>query len=448
MAQACGSEAVVIGAGMGGLAAAMALSRHFEHVTVLDRDRLPSGPEPRIGTPQAWHGHALLLSGQRAWEQLYPGFEHALANADAVKMRAGLDIIWERPGYDPFPIRDLGFDDFFMSRALLEHVCRLGVTAVDNVSLRANSRVTEIVASDRHVVTAVRYENAGGEISTLSADFVVDASGRGGPTLALLETLGLPKPEVTEIGIDVGYSSTIFEVPEPEPGRWRGVVHFPRAPDSSRGAGLLPLEGNRWLLGLGGRHDQVPPGDIDGVMAFIKGLRTATIYDAVSEARQVSEVFRFNFPSSVRRHFERLPQFPRGLIPIADAVCRFNPLYGQGMSVAALEACALGQMLERREGTPDPIDGLAPDFFNEIQPLLATPWRVAEGDFVFPQTRGVRPADLDRRFRYGAGLIQLAAQDPSVHKTMAEVTALLKPGTALGEPHIKSRVMEIIQAGI
>jgi 2-polyprenyl-6-methoxyphenol hydroxylase-like FAD-dependent oxidoreductase len=335
-----------------------------------------------------------------------------------------------------------------MSRALLEHVCRRGVTAVDNVSLRANSRVTEIVASDRHVVTAVRYEDADGEMSTLSADLVVDASGRGGPTLALLETLGLAKPEATEIGIDVGYSSAIFEAPEPEPGRWRGVFHLPRAPDSSRGASLFPLEGNRWLLGLGGRHDQVPPGDIDGVMAFVKGLRTPTLYDAVREARQLSEIFRFNFPSSVRRHFERLPQFPRGLIPIGDAICRFNPLYGQGMSVAALEALALGQMLERREGTPDPLDGLAPEFFNEIQPLLATPWSVAEIDFVFPQTRGVRPADFDRRLRYGAGLLQLAAQDPSVHKTMVEVNALLKPGTALREPHIANRVMELIQATV
>jgi len=446
MAQACGNEAIVIGAGMGGLAAAMALSRRFEHVTVLDRDNLPSGPEPRIGTPQAQHGHALLLSGQQAWGQLFPGFERALEDAGAVKMRAGVDIIWERPGYDPFPIRDLGFDSFFMSRALLEHVCRRRLTAEDNVSLLANSRVTEIVASDRHVVTAVRYDDADGGTSTLSADLVVDASGRGGPTLALLEALGLPKPETAEIGVDLGYSSAIFEASEPEPGRWRGIFHLPRAPDSSRGAAIFPLEGNRWLLGLGGRHDEVPPGDIDGVMAFLKGLRTRTIYDAVRGARRVSEIFRFNFPSSVRRHFERMPQFPRGLIPVADAVCRFNPLYGQGMSVAAMEARALGQMLERREGTPDPLDGLAPDFFNEIQPLLATPWAVAEGDFVFPQTRGVRPPDFDRRLRYGAGLLQLAAQDPSVHKTMAEVSALLKPGTALREPDIASRVMELIRA--
>jgi len=229
MPKTCGNEAVVIGAGMGGLAAAKALSSHFEHVTVLDRDSLPSGPEPRMGTPQARHGHALLLSGQQALEQLFPGFGQTLEDAGAVRIRAGVDIIWERPGYDPFPIRDLGFDSFWRSRALLEYVCRRMLTAVDNVSLLANSRVTEIVASDRQVVTAVRHEDENGGTSTLSADFVVDASGRGGPTLTLLQALELPQPETTEIGVDVAYSSVIFEAPKPEPGRWRGVFHLGHA---------------------------------------------------------------------------------------------------------------------------------------------------------------------------------------------------------------------------
>jgi 2-polyprenyl-6-methoxyphenol hydroxylase-like FAD-dependent oxidoreductase len=380
-------------------------------------------------------------------EQLFPGFGQTLEDAGAVRIRAGVDIIWERPGYDPFPIRDLGFDSFWMSRALLEYVCRRILTAVDNVSLVANSRVTEIVASDRQVVTAVRHEDENGGTSTLSADFVVDASGRGGPTLTLLQALELPQPETTEIGVDVAYSSVIFEAPKPEPGRWRGVFHFGHAPNTSRGGAILPLEGNRWLLGLGGRHDEAPPGDIEGIMAFLKGLRTQTLYDAVRDARRLSEVFRFNFPASVRRHFERLLRFPRGLVPVGDAICRFNPLYGQGMSVAAMEARLLDQMLERRHDSPDPFDGFAPEFFNQIQPLLATPWSVAENDFIFPKTRGERPADFDRRLRYGAALLELAAQDPSVHKTMTEFNVLLKPGTVLREPHIASRVMALIQAG-
>ncbi len=206
--------------------------------------------------------------------------------------------------------------------------------------------------------------------------------------------------------MDVAYSSVIFEAPEPERGRWRGVFHLGHAPNTSRGGAIFPLEGNRWLLGLGGRHDEAPPGDIEGIMAFLKGLRTQTLYDAVRDARRLSEVFRFNFPASVRRNFERLLKFPRGLVPVGDAICRFNPLYGQGMSVAAMEARLLDQMLKRRHDSPDPFDGFAPEFFNQIQPLLATPWSVAENDFIFPKTRGERPADFDRRLRYGAALLK------------------------------------------
>jgi 2-polyprenyl-6-methoxyphenol hydroxylase-like FAD-dependent oxidoreductase len=446
MDKALGNEAIVIGAGMGGLAAAKALSRHFEHVTVLDRDTLPSEPAPRIGTPQARHAHALLPSGQEALEQLFPGLKKALEDAHVVKCRAGIDMVWERPGFDPFPIRDLGFDNLFMSRALLEFVCRRLLLEQQNVSVLGNSRVTEILASGGRVVSGVRYEDADGREATLSADLVIDASGRGGPTLALLRALGRPEPETTEIGVDVGYASALFEAPEAEPGRWLGVFHVPKAPESSRGAVLFPLEGKRWLVGIGGRFDERPPGHIDGYMAFLKGLRTSTIYDAVSKARRLTEIYRFNVPANVRRHFERLSDFPRGLIPVGDAICHFNPLYGQGMSVAAMEACLLNQMLDQRKGTPDPLEGLAPAFFQEIQALLATPWSVSESDFIFPQTRGVRPPDIDRRLQYGAALLKLAAQDPAVHKTMVEVNSLLKPGTALREPHIASRVLELMQA--
>ncbi len=445
MVQASERQAIVIGAGIGGLAAAQALSRHFDRVTVLDRDALPSAAEARIGTPQARHGHALLPSGQQALERLFPGLQQALEDAGAVKVRAGVDMIWERPGFDPFPIRDLGFDNLFMSRALLEFACRTLLTRQSNISVQANRRVVEISASDGRL-TGVRYEGADGAISTLAADFVVDASGRGGLTLALLEALGLAKPEITEIGVDVCYSSAIFEARTPKTEHWRGVFHVPSAPESSRGAILFPLEGNRWLVSLGGRHDEAPPADIEGFMAFLKGLRTPTLYEALRDATRLSEIFRFKVPANVRRHFERLSQFPRGLLPVGDAICLFNPLYGQGMSVAAMEACALDQILERRKAAADPLDGLAMEFFNEIQPLLAAPWGVAESDFIFPQTRGTPPADLGRRLQYGAALLRLAAQDAEVHKTMVEVNALLKPAAALREPHIASRVMELMQA--
>src|SRR5271157_5748725 len=137
-------RAVVIGAGMGGLAAAKAVAPFFDTVIALDRDALPEEAAPRVGTPQARHAHALLDGGLKALDELFPGFSDDLAKAGAVPIRAGLDVIWERPGYDPYPIRDLGFDVFSMSRPLLEAVCRRRVGAEGNIELSPRTRAFEI----------------------------------------------------------------------------------------------------------------------------------------------------------------------------------------------------------------------------------------------------------------------------------------------------------------
>jgi 2-polyprenyl-6-methoxyphenol hydroxylase-like FAD-dependent oxidoreductase len=176
-------------------------------------------------------------------------------------------------------------------------------------------------------------------------------------------------------------------------------------------------------------------------------MRTPTIYNAISRAKPLDGVARYGFPESVRRHFERLDGFPRGLLPIADAICRFNPVYGQGMSVAALEACLLRTLLERLGGErpgggdSDPIAGLAPAFFAEVQALIETPWSVAIFDFVFPDTRGQRPADFETTLKFGIALTRLAAEDPDVHKLTAEVQNLLKPRSVYRDPALVQRVL-------
>lgn len=442
-----GREAVVIGAGMGGLAAASALSPHFEHVTILERDALPARPGDRAGTPQSRHPHVLLLSGQQSLDELLPGIISELEAAGAQKVRLGRDIMWERPGFDPFPMRDLGYDNFFMSRPLLEFVCRRRIEGLAGVTLLSRQRVEEIETDPaRDAVSAVRFSDSDGRASTLACDLVVDASGRGALTLAVLERLGRPTPAETEIGVDIAYASTVFERPDDAPTDWKSVMHFPQPPDNSRGAFLFPIENGCWILGLGGAHGDTPPGDIEGYMAFLGSLRRKTIFDAVRNARQVGKIARFAFPGSVRRHFEALPSFPRGLVPMADAISRFNPLFGQGMSVAAQEACALRRLLERRATAADPLAGLAEAFFQEIKPLLATPWSVAESDFIYPQTRGQRPPDIEGRLRYSGALLRLAAQDPAVHRTMVEVNSLLKPLSVLREPEIAGRVMALMGA--
>jgi len=438
-----GKQAVVIGAGMGGLTAAGALADHFDNVVVLERDTLPSDPTYRSGTPQARHVHGLLLSGQRALSELFPGFEQDLVGAGAVALRVGLDVRVERQGYDPFPQRDLAWLGYAASRPAIEHAVRRLVESRANITLRQRCPVQEVLASPTaEAVAGVRYENGSGTSETITADLVVDASGRGVPTLRLLQSIGRPLHEETTIGIDLGYATSIFSIPDDAPTDWKGVMTFGQAPQNSRGGLMLPIEGNRWMVTIGGRHGDVPPGDEDGFLTYAKALRTPTIYNAIGHAKRLDGVARYGFPESVRRHFERLDGFPRGLLPLGDAICRFNPVYGQGMSVAALEACLLKTLVNRLGEDGDPIAGLASTFFAEVQTLIETPWSVAMLDFAFPETRGQRPTDFETTFKFGIALTRLAAEDPAVHKLTLEVQHLLKPRSAYRDPALMQRVFE------
>jgi 2-polyprenyl-6-methoxyphenol hydroxylase-like FAD-dependent oxidoreductase len=437
-------QAAVIGAGIGGLAAAKAVAPHFEKVIVFDRDALPDEPAPRLGTPQARHTHGLLAGGCRALKQLFPGIELDLVEAGAVRMRMRRDMRFEVPGFDPLPYRDLGFDQFALSRPALERVCRRRAEREPNIEFRPRSRVTELIASpDSRGVAGVRFEDTRGTAGSLAADLVVDASGRASPTLRFLEAIGSAKPPTIEIGIDQAYATAIFEKPEDAPTDWLGVLHQPTPPGSSRLGLVMPMEESRWSVSLCVNHGEAPPADIDGFMAFAKSFRMPTIYNAIRGAKRVADIARFGMPCSVRRAFDKLVRFPRGLVTLGDSVCRFPPVQGQGMSVVAQECCVLASLLESRR-LADPLDGLGEAFLAEIQPLLETPWVVAMADLVYPQTRGERPPDLEKRLQYTHALMRLAAEDAEADKILAEVRSLLKPQSALREPELARRVMALM----
>ena len=357
------------------------------------------------------------------------------------------DMRFEVPGFDPFPQRDFGFDQFALSRPALERVCRSRVEREPNIEFRSRSRVTELIASaDGRGAAGVRFEDTLGTPGSLAADLVVDASGRASPTLRFLEATGLAKPPTIEIGIDQAYATAIFEKPGDAPTDWLFMLHVPAPPGSSRLGIIAPMEGRRWSVSLCANHGDAPPGDIDGFMAFAKSFRMPTIYNAIRNAKRIGDIARFGMPCSVLRAFDRLDRFPRGLVPLGDSVCRFPPVQGQGMSVAAQECCVLASLLESRRGHVDPLDGLAEAFFGEIQPLLEAPWAVAMNDLVYPQTRGERPPDFERKLQYTRALLRLAAEDAETDRIVFEVRSLLKPQSALRAPELASRVMSMMAA--
>jgi 2-polyprenyl-6-methoxyphenol hydroxylase-like FAD-dependent oxidoreductase len=439
-----GKRAVVIGAGMAGLAAAGALAGHFEQVTVLERDGLSQAAAHRPGTPQDRHLHGLLPGGQRALGRLFQDFERDFARSGAVPLRAAQGIRQELPGLGALPARDFGWRFHGASRPLIEFTTRRQVERLRNVTMRAGCRVLEIIASPGGAaVTGVSYESAEGRRGNLAADLVIDASGRCSPTLGLLSAIGRPLPSETSIDVDFHYSTARFAIPAEVPFEWRGVATPAKAPERIRGGFMLPIEDNCWVLALTGRLGEQPPADPEGFMAYARQLETRTIYDAIRHARRQGEIVRFAFPASVWRHFERLDAFPRGLLPLGDGICRFNPIYSQGMSVAAQEACALRQLLSERAADADPLADLAPAYFAKIRPLIEAPWNMsAVPDLLYPQTRGERPADFENSVRFSGALARIAMRDPAVHRLMLEVLHLLRPPSVYQDPGLQELVRQ------
>jgi 2-polyprenyl-6-methoxyphenol hydroxylase-like FAD-dependent oxidoreductase len=223
------------------------------------------------------------------------------------------------------------------------------------------------------------------------------------------------------------------------------VLHRPAA-ESGRGGLLIPVENNCWQVNLTAMHGQLVPESVGDFVAFAKKLRTQTIHDAIKDAVPIGPIHRFAFPSSMWRHFERLDRFPDHLLPLGDVICRFNPAFGQGMSVAAQEVSALKRLIEARALDADPLKGLAQSYFAAIEDFLAAPWAVTESDFIYAKTRGQRPNDFHKRLKLNLALQRVASEDAAVHQIMSEVTHLVKRSSALRDPQIVSRVTALMSA--
>jgi 2-polyprenyl-6-methoxyphenol hydroxylase-like FAD-dependent oxidoreductase len=430
---------VIIGAGMAGMAAAAALSPHCGRVTLLERDELPAHAAPRRGLPQSNQLHGLLAGGMQALETLYPGFGRDLAEAGAPSVRAGLDDRLEMPGYDPFPARDLGFSWSAMSRPLIDHLLRRRVRALPNARLRGDCRVRAITLSDGGRPDGVLVIDAGGRETRIAAGLVIDASSHGTPMLGLLRELGLKEPERTEVGVDIAYATATFALPD-DSRKWSAVMTFPEQPGDTRCGYIFKVE-NGWTALISRRHEPIEPLDTDGFLELARQLRTPTIYTALRGGTPLGRVHRVGFPASCWQHYERVEGLPEGVLAIGDAVCRLNPIYGQGMTVAVKEAVILGQLLQARRGQPDPPGGLGGEFFAAIQPLIGAAWSSsAIPDFVHPLTRGERPEDLPQKLGFMAALYRLAAIDPAVHVLVSSARHLLGDAQQLNDPALLRRL--------
>jgi 2-polyprenyl-6-methoxyphenol hydroxylase-like FAD-dependent oxidoreductase len=440
MSSLFGRRAVVVGGGIGGLSAAGALAGYFEQIAVLERDCIPASAEPRPGTAQDRHPHGLLAGGLKALGEIFPGFERDLAEAGAVSVGVAQDVRYERADVGCLPKRDFGLSILCASRPLIEFVLRRRAMAVANIALRSGCRVTEIVPS-HGAAHGVRFDTAARQSETLEADLVVDASGRGALTVTLLDALGWQQPPVTEVGVDITYATAVVQIPAGAMADWKLVLTQPDPPDVAVSAVLVPIEDARCIVTIVDRGSSPRPESWGGFQAAFRRLITPTLYDALRHAKPLDGIRHYGFRGSVWKHFERLRSLPRGVLPIADAFCRFNPIHGQGMSSAAKQARLLQTVLGRAVAESDPLAAVQAGFMAGIESALQTPWSMStSADLAFPTTRGERPENFENGRQFEAALFRAVVADPVVHRTMIEVAQLLRPHDALHEAHIVKRI--------
>jgi 2-polyprenyl-6-methoxyphenol hydroxylase-like FAD-dependent oxidoreductase len=340
------------------------------------------------------------------------------------------------------PKRDFGISVLCATRPLIELVLRRRAEAVANIMLRPASRVAGIVpAAAGAGVRGVQFVNGSGRSETLDTDLVVDASGRGAPTLTLLDALGWERPPITEIGVDITYATAVVEIPPNATTEWKAVLTLPDPPHLALHAIIVPTEDRRWITAIADHSATAWIETWDAFLEASRSLITPTFYNALRYAEPPEGIRHYRFPVSTWKHFERLPRLPRGVLPVADAFCRFNPIHGQGMSSAAKQGLLLQDVLSRAVAEPDPIAAAQAGFMTEAASVLETPWSMStSADLAFPQTRGERPDNFAEAREFEAALFRAAVADPVVHRAMIEVAQLFQPHQRLHEPDIVRRI--------
>jgi 2-polyprenyl-6-methoxyphenol hydroxylase-like FAD-dependent oxidoreductase len=388
-------QAIVVGGSIAGLLAARILSAHFGQVVVIERDRFTDNADARKGAPQARHAHAVLSKAVVIIEDLFPGFFADLEASGSVK----IDMCCQDLGFFHFGKWKKRFSggiySYFQTRTFLEWKLRQRVGAIPNIKFLDGTDVLQYTQDETKTrITGVQIQSrdtSNPKPEDLAAALVVDASGRGSRTPQWLEALGYPRVEEMVLKVDIGYSTRLFRRGQSDSGNWKSLFIYPKLPDKRLGV-ILPTEDpSLWLVTLCGVFGDHPPTDDAGYLDFARSLPIPDLYNAIKDLEPASPILTYKLPSNLRRRYEHMARFPDGLVVLGDALCSFNPIYGQGMTTAGLDALALDDCLKRQVSSHanGDLTGLSVQFQKRAASVIANPWLMSTAeDMRYPEFVG------------------------------------------------------------
>ncbi|WP_143044389.1 NAD(P)/FAD-dependent oxidoreductase [Paenibacillus sp. CF384] len=453
MTRKLGAHAVVIGSGIAGLCSAQVLCRYFEEVTLLERGAEPHDKQPRKEVPQSYHLHALLKGGEQALEQLFPGIVQAMMEDGSTGINGSKDLNWFHHGV--WKKRFVGdIVVHLQSRPFLEHHIRLQAEKNSNLRIRCNMLALEPIYDEKkNMILGVQVTEADSSQSTsLYADLVIDASGYGSRFHPWFQTHQLQHPE-EKVRIDLCYVSQIYQLDAADRD-WSTLLVYPSAPVERNGGAVCRIEGNRHIFTLFGYDSELSHAnlnDAESFIAFTKKLPDAMIYNELQGAAPLSAVKVHKVPYIVRHHYEKVRNLPQGFLFIGDAFCRFDPVFGQGMSVAAMEALALEECLvrewkdraRRKDTTGTGISArLTKRFYRRIAKVIDPVWKITiVEDFRFPHVVGKKPFGLSLLQWYTGRIFHRSSQNTDVYHAFIYVMNLLRPVRTLFSPSMLYRIL-------
>lgn len=437
MRKQTGDHAVVLGASMAGLLAARVLTESYRRVTLIDRDVLLESGVHRRSAPHGRHLHVLQSRGREVLEELFPGFTAAVMQAGALTSE-GLGAV--RMMLSGYQLRQVDDDRsrLFASRPFLEGQLRARVRALPGVTVVEDTDILGLITTpDRRRVSGVRVHGPEGQPQPITADLVVDATGRGSRTPVWLQEWGYQRPAEDRVEVGLGYATRTFRLPPGAMGRAK-LLGVGGTRDNPRTGMLGAIEGGRCILTLGGILGDYPPIDPAGFTAFAASLPFPDIAQAIEGAEPLEDPVGFRFPASARHRYERLREFPEGLLVIGDAVSSFNPIYGQGMTVAANQALALRRLLLACNTAPAPRQ-----YFRLIAKTVDPPWDIAvSADLAFPDVPGTRTLKIRLVNAYMPRLHAAAVHDAALSAAFSRVVGLIDRPEGLLRP---DRVLRVWQ---
>lgn len=429
---------------MAGILTARALSRYFDQVTVLERDHVPDGPEVRKGVPHGRHLHTFWAGGLQAVEAMLPGIRADLTAAGAVPVQLPTDVAWLTPAHHwvtQFPATQ---ELVSASRPLLEWTVRRRVEQTPGIEFLTGCDVTGLRLDANGDTDGVRVRPRGGSSDdrVLPADLVVDASGRGSRLPDWLAEHGRPAPKESVVDAHLGYATRVFAIPQGSDLGWKAAYVQNAPPRHPRGGVLFPIEGDRWIVTMIGGGGDYPPTDEEGYLEFARSLRSSLLYDAIVGAEPLTPVTGYRRTDNRRRHYEKLTAMPGRLIALGDSLCAFNPAYGQGMTVAAMQVRALDAVLHDARPSAD-LSRLIRRAQRRVARCVEGAWMLATGsDLRYDGTDGPAITRVTRlQHRYLDRVLAAVAVDPQANATFLRVLNLLAEPTAVFHPRIVARAL-------